>query len=91
VKDAGFVEVMDSMDDEEGKLPFVKVFAEAFMGMVLDYISLCCNLKVIHSDLFRFQIVVVFHYSIVPSEFDPEFSCGKIPSPNQQSLSLDGG
>jgi hypothetical protein len=43
VKDAGLVEVMDSMDDEEGKLPFIKVLAEAFMGMVLDDISLCCN------------------------------------------------
>jgi hypothetical protein len=44
VKDAGFIEVMDSMDDQEGKLPFVKVFAEAFLGVVLDDVSLFCNL-----------------------------------------------
>lgn len=43
VKDAGFVEVMDSMDDE-GKLPFVKVFAEAFLGVVLHDVRLCCYL-----------------------------------------------
>ena len=47
MKDARLVEVMDSMDDEEGQLPFVKILAEAFMGMVLDDISSCFNLKVI--------------------------------------------
>jgi hypothetical protein len=43
VKDAGFIEVMDSMDDEEGKLSFTKVSAEAFLGVVLDDVKLYCN------------------------------------------------
>lgn len=59
--------------------------------MMLGYAVTWVAEKVIRSDLFRFQIVVVFHYSVVPSEFDPEFSCGKIPSSDQQSLSLGGG
>jgi hypothetical protein len=43
VKDAGFIEFMDSMDDEEGKLSFIKVFAEAFLGVLLGDVKLCCN------------------------------------------------
>lgn len=43
MNDAGFIEVTNNMDDEEGKLSFIKVFAEAFLGVVLDNVKLCCN------------------------------------------------
>jgi hypothetical protein len=43
VNDAGFIEVTNSMDDEEEKLFFIKVFAEAFLGVILDNVELCCN------------------------------------------------
>jgi hypothetical protein len=32
------------MNDEKGKLPFIKIFTEAFLGVILDDISLFCNL-----------------------------------------------
>jgi hypothetical protein len=57
---------------------------------MLNYAATRARENVIHSDLLRFQIVVVFHDSMVSSEFDPEFSCGKIPNPDQQSSSLVG-
>jgi hypothetical protein len=47
--------------------------------MILVYSATWAPENVVHSDLFGFQIVVVFHYFI--PEFDPEISSGKIPSP----------
>jgi hypothetical protein len=44
---------------------------------MLNYAATRVRENLIHSDLLRFQIVVVFHDSIVSSEFDPEFSVAR--------------